>query len=96
MATSLLVRRLVIVSKAASLLHYKAAEFARIMTLEPCLRISEGRKEEELSSQILKYYATDAKRFHAPVAFHSTFSAAHTGSSPLGLIFSVEPWNFPN
>jgi len=87
--------RAVIVAKAAAILHAKADEFAHIMTLEMGKRINEARGEVEFSSNILAYYAKNAERFLAPVKLNPTIGEAHMESSPIGVIFGVEPWNFP-
>ena len=87
--------RAAIVAKAAAIMHEKADEFARIMTLEMGKRISEARGEVEFSSSILAYYAKNAERFLAPVKLHPSLGEAHMESSPIGVIFCVEPWNFP-
>jgi succinate-semialdehyde dehydrogenase/glutarate-semialdehyde dehydrogenase len=87
--------RAVVVAKAAALLHDKADEFAHIMTLEMGKRISEARGEVEFSSNILAYYAKNAERFLAPVKLHPTLGEGHMESSPIGVVFGVEPWNFP-
>ena len=87
--------RAVIVAKAAEILHAKAHEFARTMTLEMGKRINEARGEVEFSVRILSYYAENAERFLAPVQLHPTNGEAHMESSPIGVIFGVEPWNFP-
>ncbi len=87
--------RAAIVAKAAAILHAKADEFAQIMTLEMGKRISEARGEVEFSSNILAYYAKNAERFLAPVKLNPTIGEAHMESSPIGVIFGVEPWNFP-
>ena len=84
-----------IVNKAAAILHAKADEFARTMTLEMGKRIGEARGEVEFSAKILAYYATNAERFLAPVKLNPTVGEAHMESSPIGVIFGVEPWNFP-
>jgi succinate-semialdehyde dehydrogenase / glutarate-semialdehyde dehydrogenase len=87
--------RAVIVAKAAAILHAKIDEFARTMTLEMGKRINEARGEVEFSANILAYYAKNAARFLAPVKLHPTVGEAHMESSPIGVIFGVEPWNFP-
>jgi succinate-semialdehyde dehydrogenase/glutarate-semialdehyde dehydrogenase len=87
--------RAVIVAKAAALLHKKADEFAHIMTLEMGKRIGEARGEVEFSSNILGYYAKNAERFLAPVKLHPSLGEGHMESSPIGVVFCVEPWNFP-
>jgi succinate-semialdehyde dehydrogenase/glutarate-semialdehyde dehydrogenase len=87
--------RAAIVAKAAKLLHERADAFARIMTLEMGKRINEARGEVEFSSDILAYYAKNAERFLAPVKLNPAIGEAHMESSPIGVIFCVEPWNFP-
>ena len=87
--------RAVIIGKAAELLHARADEFARIMTMEMGKRINEARGEVEFSARILTYYARNAERFLAPVRLHPVNGHAHMESSPMGVIFCVEPWNFP-
>jgi len=84
-----------IIAKAGEMLHAQADEFARIMTLEMGKRIGEAKGEVEFSARILAYYAKNAERFLAPVKLNPTVGIAHMESSPLGVIFCVEPWNFP-
>ena len=87
--------RAVIVAKAAAILHKKAEAFAHTMTLEMGKRISEARGEVQFSSEILSYYAKNAERFLAPTKLNPTIGEAHMESSPIGVVFGVEPWNFP-
>src|SRR6202453_4938056 len=87
--------RAVIVARAAKLLHEQAEAFAHTMTLEMGKRIGEARGEVEFSSNILAYYAKNAERFLAPVKLDPTLGEGHMESSPIGLVFCVEPWNFP-
>jgi succinate-semialdehyde dehydrogenase/glutarate-semialdehyde dehydrogenase len=84
-----------IISKAAELLHEQGEAFAHTMTLEMGKRISEARGEVDFSSRILAYYAKNAERFLAPVKLNPTRGEAHMESSPIGVLFAVEPWNFP-
>ena len=87
--------RAIIVAKAATLLHERADELARIMTREMGKRIGEARGEVEFSSDILAYYAKNAEDFLAPVKLKPSLGEGHMESSPIGVIFCVEPWNFP-
>jgi len=87
--------RAIIVARAAELLHVQAAKFAHTMTLEMGKRIGEALGEVEFSSNILSYYARNAERFLAPVELHPSLGEGHMESSPIGVIFCVEPWNFP-
>ena len=84
-----------IIAKAGEILHARADEFARIMTTEMGKRIGEARGEVEFSARIMAYYAKNAERFLAPVKLDPTNGEAHMESSPIGVIFCVEPWNFP-
>jgi len=84
-----------IVAKAAAIMHEQANDFAKLPTLEMGKRISEARGEVEFSSNILAYYAKNAEKFLAPVKLNPTVGEAHMESSPIGIIFCVEPWNFP-
>ena len=87
--------RAAIVAKAAQLMHEQADHFARIMTSEMGKRIGEARGEVEFSSKILAYYAKNAERFLGNVKLHPTLGEGHMESTPIGVIFGVEPWNFP-
>ncbi len=84
-----------IIGRAGEILHARADELARIMTTEMGKRIGEARGEVEFSARIMAYYAANAERFLAPVKLSPTNGEAHMESSPIGVIFCVEPWNFP-
>jgi succinate-semialdehyde dehydrogenase/glutarate-semialdehyde dehydrogenase len=73
----------------------RAENLARTMTLEMGKRINEARGEVAFSTSILAYYAKNAERFLTPLKLHPTLGEAHMESSPIGVIFGVEPWNFP-
>jgi len=87
--------RAVVVNKAAELLHAHVDDFARLETLEMGKRIGEARGEVKLSADILAYYGEHAEAFLAPATLHPKDGEAHMESSPLGVLFCVEPWNFP-
>jgi len=84
-----------IVNRAAELMAAHVDTFAKLATIEMGKRISEARGEVTFSSQILAYYAKNAEKFLAPVTLHPSVGEAHMESSPIGVIFCVEPWNFP-
>jgi succinate-semialdehyde dehydrogenase/glutarate-semialdehyde dehydrogenase len=87
--------RAVILTKAAALLHTHVDEFARLETLEMGKRAAEARAEVKFSGDILAFYAEHAESFLAPVKLNPRVGEAHVESSPLGVLFCVEPWNFP-
>lgn len=87
--------RAVILNKAAALLHAHVDDFARLATLEMGKRIDEARAEVRFSGDILAYYAKHAESFLAPVTLDPKIGEAYVESSPIGVLFCVEPWNFP-
>jgi succinate-semialdehyde dehydrogenase/glutarate-semialdehyde dehydrogenase len=87
--------RAVIVAKAAELMHANVDTFAKHATIEMGKLINESRGEVNYSADILAYYAKNGERFLAPEKLNPGFGEAHMESSPMGVIFCVEPWNFP-
>jgi succinate-semialdehyde dehydrogenase/glutarate-semialdehyde dehydrogenase len=84
-----------IVGRSAHLLLEKKEELARIAALEMGKRVVEGRGEVELSASILKYFAENAEVFLAPKKLNSVMGDAHLEYSPLGVLLSIQPWNYP-
>jgi len=87
--------RAVILNKAAALMHAHVDDFAKLATLDMGKRISEARGEVMFSADILAYYAKNAESFLAPTKLHPKAGEAHMESSPIGVLFCVQPWNFP-
>lgn len=87
--------RAVIINKAAALLHANVDDFAVLETLEMGKRIDEARGEVKFSGDIMAYYAKHAEAFLAPTKLNPQVGEAHMESSPIGVLFCVEPWNFP-
>jgi succinate-semialdehyde dehydrogenase/glutarate-semialdehyde dehydrogenase len=87
--------RAAITARAAAILRSRVDDFARPVTLEMGKLIGEARGEVALSADILDYYAKNAEAFLAPQPLHPATGEAHLESSPIGVIFGVEPWNFP-
>ena len=80
---------------AAGLLRAQLDRFARPMTLEIGKLIAQSRGEVKLSANIIAYYARNAERFLAPQILRPASGAARIESAPLGVLFGVQPWNFP-
>ena len=83
--------RPLIISKAVALLHAHVDDFAMLETLEMGKRIDEARGEVTFSADILAYYAGNAEFFLAPAKLHPKLGEAHMESSPIGVLFCVEP-----
>ena len=88
-------RRAAVAAKAAAILRKRVDEFARPMTLEMGKRIEEARGEVAVSADIIDYYAKHAEHFLAPQKLKPKAGQAVIESSPLGVLFGVQPWNFP-
>ncbi len=87
--------RKAIVKRAASILRENRDKFATPITLEMGKLFQEARGEVDLSADILDYYADNAEKFLAPEKLAVDEGEAFVESVPLGVIFCVEPWNFP-
>src|SRR5260221_1267439 len=73
----------------------KRSDFARLLTLEMGKLLQEAGGEVDLSADILDYYADNAEKFLAPKQLKVDEGEAIVENAPLGVIFCVEPWNFP-
>jgi len=87
--------RSAVLARAAAILRDRVEDFARPITLEMGKLIGESRGEVALSADILDYYAEHAERFLAPQPLTPDSGEATIESSPFGVLFGVEPWNFP-
>jgi succinate-semialdehyde dehydrogenase/glutarate-semialdehyde dehydrogenase len=87
--------RAAVVAKASSIMRARIDEFARPVTLEMGKLIDQARGEVMLSADIIDYYAKNAERFLAPEHLKPSSGEAEVESSPFGVLFGVQPWNFP-
>lgn len=87
--------RATVAAKAAAIMRERVDEFARPVTLEMGKLIAQARGEVLLSADIIDYYAQNAERFLAPHQLTPGLGEALVESSPLGVLFGVQPWNFP-
>ncbi|MDP3232556.1 MAG: NAD-dependent succinate-semialdehyde dehydrogenase [Myxococcales bacterium] len=93
--TATFATRSAVVAKAAALMRARVDELAHLVTLEMGKRLVESRGEVQLSADILDFYATNAEAFLAPVTLSPKRGTAHLENAPLGILFGVQPWNFP-
>lgn len=87
--------RAAVASEAAAIMRARVDEFARPVTLEMGKLIDEARGEVLLSADIIEYYAKNAERFLAPQHLAPSSGDAAVESGPFGVLFGVQPWNFP-
>jgi len=88
-------QRAEILHKVASLMRERKDKLAATITLEMGKLIAQAEGEVELSAAIFDYYATNAEEFLADKHLDPEYGSAYVKSSPIGVIFGVEPWNFP-
>ena len=87
--------RKAVLSKAAALMRERAQPMAELITLEMGKLIAQSLGEVALSAAILDYYAEHAEAFLAPEKLSTPRGEAMVESSPIGVLFGVEPWNYP-
>jgi succinate-semialdehyde dehydrogenase/glutarate-semialdehyde dehydrogenase len=84
-----------VVRRAAAVMRARSDALAGLITLEMGKLFAESKGEVELSAQILEYYADNAEKFLAPYDIPQADGAATVVSDPIGIVFAIEPWNFP-
>ncbi|KEP71190.1 succinate-semialdehyde dehydrogenase [Thioclava dalianensis] len=84
-------------SKIAQKLRDSAEELAALMTRETGKLLADGKREVEICAAIFDYTAkhgpdalADEERTHGPKGSRGVVSY-----QPLGVIYSIQPWNFP-
>ena len=87
--------RKAILKRAASIMRERSQGFAELISLEMGKLIAQSQGEVALCAAILDYYADHAEAFLAPEQLPASRGEAIVESSPLGVLFGVEPWNFP-
>ena len=88
-------RRADVLRRAANIMRSKSEELARYITLEMGKLINESVAEVALSADILEYYADNGPKMLAAQKLIVEEGEAFVESEPLGVLFCVEPWNFP-
>lgn len=81
--------------KVASLMRAKMESLSQMITLEMGKLIAQAEGEILLSADIFDYYATHGATFLADKVLTPEHGTALIRYSPIGVLFGVEPWNFP-
>lgn len=96
--TTPLAERAAVLQRAADLLRKDSRRFSEILTLEMGKLIGEAEAEVELSAKILEYYVKFGAKQLAPRVLQANGFAdgdVQLIKEPLGVLFAIEPWNFP-
>ena len=88
-------QRKAVLKRAAVLMRERQHELAALATREMGKLIAQSVGEVALSAAIIDYYAEHAEAFLAPEPLKTDKGQAVVESSPVGVLFGVEPWNFP-
>lgn len=81
--------------EVATLMRDNKDELARLCSVEMGKVHREGVSEVELCADIFDYYAKNGEEFLADEPVESESGKAFISYEPIGVIFSVQPWNFP-
>lgn len=81
--------------KVADLLREQKTQLATIMTKEMGKLLTEAEGEVDLCANIVDYYADHGADLLKPVPLKTDAGKAYYAKQATGVIFAVEPWNFP-
>ncbi|WP_071130717.1 NAD-dependent succinate-semialdehyde dehydrogenase [Enterococcus timonensis] len=84
-----------ILHKIAELMRAEKTQLATVMTKEMGKLIAESEAEVELCANIADYFADQAEEFLKPTPLVTDAGDAYYEKQALGVLFMVEPWNFP-
>ncbi|PLS29851.1 NAD-dependent succinate-semialdehyde dehydrogenase [Bifidobacterium parmae] len=91
-------RRVAVLEQAASILEANREDYAATITLEMGKTAAEAAGEIDICVAMLRYYVDHGEELLAP-RFLSANGYGDTDvqlvNDPMGVIFAVEPWNFP-
>lgn len=87
--------RKIIMSKAAELLRKNRQNHARLIATEMGKALPDALEEIDITADILSFYANGAEAFLAPTPLKVKDGSAKIINQPLGVIYCIEPWNFP-
>ncbi len=81
--------------QVANLLRRDCDKYAAVMTYDMGKLISEAKFEIQICAAIADYFADKVDEFLAPEKFETAAGEAYCVRQATGIIFAVEPWNFP-
>ncbi len=87
--------RATLLKKVASLMRERKEELAKLCTIEMGKVLNQGVGEVELCAAIFDYYAENGEKFMADAPLETPKGKAFVAYEPLGVLLSVQPWNFP-
>jgi succinate-semialdehyde dehydrogenase/glutarate-semialdehyde dehydrogenase len=89
------IERAKLLQMVADLMRKKKTSLSALITLEMGKLIAQAEGEIELSADIFDYYAKHGAEFLADKPLHPKNGTAFIRYTSIGVLFGVEPWNFP-
>ncbi|GAG62378.1 unnamed protein product, partial [marine sediment metagenome] len=90
-----IVKRADYLNKVAQVLEKNKEQYATLIALEMGKPISAGRKEIDKCASVCRYYADNGEAFLKPREIKTEMRSSQVHYNPIGIIFSIMPWNFP-
>lgn len=84
-----------LMNNVACLMRERKTELARLCSIEMGKLLKEAVSEVELCANICEYYAKNAEEFLKDKPLEVQHGKAFVMYEPLGVILSIQPWNFP-
>ena len=81
--------------RAAVLLHTRAPDIGRVMTLEEGKPLPEATGEVHRAAAQLEWYAEEARRAYGRIIPSDTGQVLSVRTAPVGPVGAFVPWNFP-
>jgi len=81
--------------QVAHLMRIRKPQLEELATLEMGKLLTESRAEVELCAAIFDYYAENGEKFLADQPLETPHGSAFLSYEPIGVILSIQPWNFP-
>lgn len=88
-------QRAQILETLADKLENNATTYGKMITAEMGKPVDQGIKEIQKCALVCRYYAENGERFLQDKEINSQNATNWVAYEPLGVIFSVMPWNFP-
>lgn len=89
------VERAKVLTQLATSLRNHKTDLANLMNQEMGKLITEGKAEVEKCAMTCDYFAKEAQGMLANQKALSPYAAAEVSFQPIGVVFSIMPWNFP-
>jgi succinate-semialdehyde dehydrogenase / glutarate-semialdehyde dehydrogenase len=88
-------KRATLLHNVANILRERKEVLAKLCSVEMGKLYREGIGEVELCADIFDYYANNGEKFLLDVPLKTPEGKAFLSYEPIGVLLSVQPWNFP-